>query len=268
MGFFDVFSKNKSGDNEITFAESLSYPMTLIFSHFKAFLILAGVVSLFVSLVTFASGRSFFCGLQIGSFCSNSGYAAILSLIVNLYGMAFFVNRWQKIACENMGIRKAISDKCLAKDMKAVGVILFYFFLWGVVFGCAFLLKQRSVTDDVSVELGFFMIVSGIIIVCLLLLLNFVGFYRYLQGGKFFTFHRTVGKSLDKFYTFISVFFIYMIIFVFFIFRGEGLFREYISYGILVEYLGEFYLYFIFCTILAVFVGSFEYQQKKLFADK
>ena len=240
-------------------------PVTTIIAHFKAFLILSGFVSLVISLVTFLGGRSFFCALQIGGFCSNNGYSAILSCLVNIYGMAFFVNRWQMIVCQKKSASDAIREKCFAKDIKAAGVFLLYLSLWSIIAGCAFVLKQRVATENVVLELGYFVVFSGIIIFCLLLLLNFVGFYHYLQGGKFFTLHKTIGRSFDNLYTFVTVFFVYMLIFIFFVFRGEGWFREYLEYGIAIEYLGEFYLYFVFCIILAVFVGAFEYQEKKLF---
>ena len=262
------FNRDKKVVDGISFVENLSYPVSLIFNNFKAFFVLSGMVALIVSLVTFLGGRSFFCGLQIGAFCYHSGYMVVLSCLINLYGMAFFINRWQKVICEKKSVWATIRENCFAKDVKAIGVILLYFLLWGIVCGCAFALKQRVVTDNVGLELGYFVLFSGMIMFCLLLLLNFVGFYHFLQGGKFFTFHQTVGKSCDKLYTLVTVFFIYVLIFIFLLFRGEGFFREFLEYGVVVEYLGEFYLYFIFCTILAVFVGSFEYQEKKLFGAK
>jgi hypothetical protein len=265
MGFSSVFGRDKKTANDITFVECLSYPVTSIVENFKAFFILSGVVSLVVSLVTFLSGRGFFCSLQIGSFCYHNGYMMIISCLINLYGMAFFINRWQMVVNQKKSALKALCEKSFTKDMKALGVLLLYFLFWGIISGCAVALKQRVVTENVSLELGYFVVFSGIIIFCLLLLLNFVGFYHYLHGGEFFTLHKTIGKSCDNLYTLVAVFFIYMLIFVFLLFRGEGFFRGYLGYGVIIEYLSEFYLYFIFCTILSVFVGSFEYQEKKLF---
>lgn len=265
--FFGDKSRNTE-ENRITFVESLSYPVKIIADNLGAFLLLSGGVSLIISLVTFFGGRSFFCALHIGSFCYYSWYMAIISCLVNLYGMAFFINRWQMVICEKKSIWKVWGQKFFVKDMKAIGVILLYFLFWGIIFLCAIALKQRVVTENVSLELGYFVLFSGIIICCLLLLLNFVGFYHYLKGGKFFTFHETIGKSCDKLYTLVSVFFVYMLIFIFLLFRGEGVFREYLEYGVVVEFMSEFYLYFIFCMILAVFVGSFEYQERKLFSVK
>lgn len=269
MSFFNLFDKSRNSQDDITFAENLSYPIMSIVSNIKAFFVLSGLVSLCISLVTFFGGRGFFCNFfQTGSFCYYSPVMMILSCLVNFYGMAFFVNRWQRIISHKKSVTDAIKEKCFAKDMKALGVLLLYLGLWGVIAWCAVMLRQRVATKDVVWELGYFILFSGIIIFCLFLLLNFVGFYHYLQGGKFFTLHETIGRSWDNLYTLVTVFFVYMLIFVFLAFRGEGLVSAYLEYSVVIEYLGDFYFYFIICAILAVFVGSFEYQEKKLFGVK
>ena len=135
MSFFNAFDRDRKDENSITFVESLAYPVTAIIKNFKAFLTLSVIVSLCISLVTFLGGRGFFCSLQIGSFCYNSGYMIILSCLVNLYGMAFFINRWQMIISQKKSVSEAIKEKCFAKDMKALGVFLFYLVLWCVIIG-------------------------------------------------------------------------------------------------------------------------------------
>lgn len=268
MIFLDLFRNNESKEKGIRFTDNLSYPLMKIVSKFKDFFALACIVSFAMSLVSFICGRGFFCGLQIGFFCSATIFSSIVSLLFSLYGAAFFVNRWELVAHKDETVWSALKKKCFTKDLKAVGVILLYFVLWGGVGICSYALKLRQPMNNWVLELGVFVLFSAIIIFCLLLLLNFAGFYHYLQGGKFFTLHKTIGKIIDSIYAVASVFFIYMLIFVFFIFRGEAFLIKFLQQGLIVEYLGEFYLYFVFCTIFAVFVCSFNYQEQKLFGDE
>lgn len=268
MSVFGLFKSENSDVDKIRFMDSLAYPITMILSHFKAFLALAGIFSLVVSLVTFFCGRGFLCGFQVGSFCKATVFSSVLSVLVNLSGMAFLINRWTMVINEKKSIKDILLAKCFAKDVKAVGVILLYFILWCGIGYCFYFLKQRIVTPNWLFELGFFVIFSSVIVFCLILLLNFVGFYHYLQGGTFFSLRKTIGQSYNNLYTLILVFFIYMLIFIYFIYRGEMLFRQYAQYGISFEYGSEFYLYFIFSVIITVFVSSFHYQEKKLFREE
>lgn len=268
MSILDVLKTRNSDVNKITFSDNLAYPIKMIFSHFKAFIVLAGIFSLVISMVTFFGGRSFLCGFQVGSFCKATVFSSVLSIIVNLYGMAFLINRWSLVINDNRNIKEVLLNKCFIKDLKAVGVVLLYFGIWCLLGWCFYILRRRVATSDWVFELGFFVLFSSIIIFCLLLLLNFVGFYHYLQGGKFFSLNKTIGKVYDNLYILILVFFIYMLIFIYFVYRGEAMFRQYIQYGLGVEYGSEFYLYFIFSMIITVFVSSFHYQEKKLFNDE
>jgi len=268
--FFMNNKENKK--NVLPFVEGLTFPLNSVAEHSKVFFLLVSCVSFFVSLFVVLSGHSLYCELspEIGAyiFCSDSLATSLSALIVTFMGMVFVFNRWQiGLSDKNLGFVDLLRLKCFKKDMKAAAVILLYIGLWVIVSMGIYFLNVRKPTPDWHMELAFFVLVSSIIVFAIILLLNFVVFQHFLQGGSFFALNKTFWIIFDNIYKPISWFFIYFIIFAYI---TKVLLGVVFNNGLplwLSVFVSEFFCYFVVYSIIAVFSASLYFQEKKLFIE-
>lgn len=264
-------TKNDENRIIIPFLEGLSFPASEISMHLKDFVFLAGGLSFLTTLIILCLGRSIFCGFDVsgtisGLFCTRSLVNILASTIVSLLSVAFFVNRWQAIVFDKKSFSEAIKTKCLKKDFKAFGVVLLYLVLWLVLcIGCI-ALENRKAVPDWHVELVVFVGFSLFIVLALFLLLNFVAFYNYLQGGRFFAINKTFWPVFDNIYKPITWFFIYFLIFAYFFRIVFATFMMENSLPLWLNiFASDFFCYFLIYMVTAVIQLSLAYQAKFLF---
>ena len=255
----------------IPFFEGLSFPVTELSMHLKEFVCLAGFLSFLTTIIILCLGRSIFCGFDThgeikGLFCSQSLISLLASTVVSLFSVAYFINRWHAIVFDKKSFSEAIKLKCLKKDFKALGVILLYIVLWLALFAACLFLEKRRAVADWQAELLVFIGFSLVIVLALFLLLNFVVFYNYLQGGRFFAINKTFWPVFDNIYKPIISFFIYFLIFVYFF---KVVFVSFMTENTLPLWLNifasDFFCYFLIYMVAAIVEVSLAYQAKFLF---
>lgn len=264
-------TKNDENKIVIPFFEGLSFPASEISMHLKEFFGLAGGLSFLTTIIILCLGRSIFCGFDIngpisGLFCTHSITSVFVSSVVSLFSIAFFINRWHAIVFDKKSLLEAVKIKCLKKDFKAFGLVLLYLLLWLILCVAFMVLENRKANADWHVELGVFIGFSLLIVLAMFLLLNFVVFYNYLQGGRFFAVNKTFWPVFDNIYKPILWFFIYFLIFIY-------LFRiVFVSFMVgnslplwLNVFASDFCSYFLIYTVTAIIQLSLAYQAKFLF---
>ncbi|MBO5284525.1 MAG: hypothetical protein J6B00_01470 [Alphaproteobacteria bacterium] len=254
---------------KIPFVEGLTYPVTEICKYFKDFLLLTGFVSLICSIVTLLAGRSFFCGVLNESFCSSSMFSFVLSSGVMFLGFGFYVSRWMCIAFKGMSFKQAIREKCFKQDLKALLFVFLYCSLWAVVCFGVYFLNMRHPFSDWRKELAVFIGVSAIIIFVMVLLINFVIFFRFLQQKSVMVLKQTFWPIFDNIFKLAAWFLIYFLIFFSLLKVVFSYFISSVYLPIWVKVAGmEFFLDFIIFTAVAFFVLHFNYLSKCLFTEE
>lgn len=253
----------------IPYAVGLAHPVMEIRKHFRDFLLLTGLVSFICSVVSLIVGHSFFCGVLNESFCSTGVVSFAVSSLVMLWGLGFYVSRWTGIVFEGFDFVQAIKCQCFKRDLKAMFLVFLYFSLWAVVFWGVYFLNMRQPVSDWREELAVFIGVSAVIIFAVILLMNFVIFFRLLQYKSIMVLKQTFWPIFDNIFKLSSWFLIYFLIFfsllrvVFFYFVSN----TYLP--IWIKLIGmEFFLDFIIFTIAAFFVLHFNYLSARLFAEE
>lgn len=267
-----MFFEQKTEDEEsikIPFVAGLTYPIIEIRKNFKDFLLLTGLISFICSVVSLITGHSFFCGVLNESFCSTSVISFVISSLVMLWGLGFYVSRWMCIAFEGEHFYHAIKKNCFKQDFRAIFLVLLYFSLWAVVCFGIYFLNMRQPVSDWRIELAIFIGVSAVIIFVVILLINFVMFFRFLQHKSFMVLKQTFWPIFDNIFKLAAWFLIYFLIFfsllrvVFFYFVSN------IYLPIWIKVVGmEFFLDFIIFTVVAFFVLHFNYLSTCLFAEE
>ena len=268
-----MMNTKKSGKkNGLSFIEGLTFPIIMINSHLRDFLKLTGFAALFTSFITVIIGRSNYCGMNQGLantlYCPFSSYAVFfvpISFLLVILVSGFVYNRWQLIFSKNMSFSSAIKEKAIVNDFKASGYLLFYILLWGVFVVGLFLLDKRVPNPDWHKELMFFVFVSLMILLGIVLLFNFVVFQHSLSGGKFFLINKTFLPVFDNVYKIMFWFFIYFFIFVYLLKIVLLVFADK-SFPIWFNILfGEISFYFVVYSLVAIFSAALFYQEKALF---
>jgi len=267
-------AENDENKVVIPFFEGLSFPATEVSMHLKEFIFLAGGLSFLMTIVILCLGRSLFCGFDVngaieGLFCSRSLINLFLSACISLFSVAVFINRWQEIVFDNKSFSDVIKLRCFKKDFKALGVVLLYLALWLILCAACMFLEARKVVADWQTELLVFVGFSLVIVFVLFLLLNFVVFYNYLQGGRFFALNKTFWPIFDNIYKPIIWFFIYFLIFIYFF---KVVFVSFMVGSTFPFWLNifacDFFCYFLIYMMTAIVQLSLAYQAKFLFKSE
>lgn len=260
----------KTKENFVSLIDGLLYPLIAIDKNLKSFFLLDCFVSFVVSLTTVLVGRSFFCSLDVGGvYCAENLLALFVSGCVSFWGIAFFYNRWQVIISEKKNFFEAIKEKHLKKDLKTLIVVFIYVLAWVALGLGVFLLEKRRPVEDWRMELLFFVCVSLVMIAAIFILLNFVVFQHFLNGGSFFAIRRTFWVVFDNVYKPIVWFFIYFLIFWFLCHVSRGFFEtKKVLPMWLSAFVNEFFLYFNFCFLTSIIASSLFYQEKVLFSEE
>ena len=258
---------NEEGEIVIPFFGGLAYPMKQIENHFKGFLKLTCVVTLFNAIVSLLLGRNFLCGLGIdtsGFYCSFSILAMVVSVFSFIGGTAWYINRWYSVS--ESGER--VEPKPNLKDIKTVGCILFYFALWFVAGWTIYLLNVRKPAEDWREELLFFFILTMILLSVLIFLVNSVLFVRFLQGEKWMCIRSSFWPVFDNLYKILGWFLFYFLMFAY-VFHSISMFwvqNEWLPLWVNIL-AGELCFYFMVYICIAVFISSLAYQAKYIFDD-
>lgn len=251
------------------FFGGLAYPVMEIRKKNKDFLLLTGLVALVCSFIEVIIGRSYFCGVIAEGVCSNNLFSVIISTLVMFAGLGFYISRWVNIAFEDTSFKEAIKQKCFKQDIKAIFLVFLYSFLWAAVCFGVYFLSERTPVDNWKIELAVFVAVSAIVIVALILLMNFVIFFRFLQKKSVFVLKQTFWPIFDNIFKLLAWFLIYFLIF-FSLLRGG--FFYFLSSTYLPTWLriigNEFFIDFVIFTIAAVYVLQLKYMTNYLAAEK
>jgi len=260
-------------DNEdISFKEGLFFPFRMLRTHWRDFVLLSAMVSIFMSVVVLLTGQCFFCffSQEVSSyiFCSNSWINAISSYALLFCSLAFFINRCQLIFVEKQSFTDVIKVKISKKDGKALLVVFLYFLLWLVIGIGGVFLHMRQPNPDWTIELCFFVFMSVVMVFSVVLLFNFVIFQHFLQGGPFFALNKTFWGVLDNIYSYIAWFLLYVVIFTYlFQFAIQIIFYSGVPL-LLRVFFAEFCIYFLIYTLAALIVAQLTYQEKIFFRDE
>lgn len=268
--------ENKEDIVKIPLLESLAFPLTTIGQHIKEYLFLISVFSFFTAIIFLAAGRSFFCfssasiEVQNALFCSQSIWSELISFFAIILGGGFFINRWQMIAFENKQIRDCFHARMVKKDIKAVCLNFFFVCLWVVIVVGLYMLITRIPSDDWHKELLFFIGISFFIVLAAFLILNFVGFYHFLNGGNLFALKKTFWPIMDNIYV---PFFWSTVYFLVFVFLFQMILRYFIAQSnFLPVIVNAFVLEFLVAAVVYFFVSIIQsflvFQERKLFGKE
>lgn len=266
------FMKENGEKSKFSFIEGLTYPLVTVNNNIMNFFAITCFFSLVTTIICFFLGRSFLCGIllsadmDIGVFCSLNNFNVILSMLINLIGVSFYINRIGFIS-EKQDKRYWFLKKIgWKKELKAFFIVCLYLLLWGIIGGMGYILKFRMPTPDWKFELSLFVVYSLFIILACFFLLGFVGFVHYLRGGRFFEIKKVFWPVFDEIFKLIFWFFIYFLIFAFLF---ASVFRYFVAHmNVWNVFLSEFCIYFILYFMVAIIYFSFEYQEKALFREE
>ena len=223
-------------------------------------------MSFIMTVVAVCTGRLLFCGLEEkieGVFCSSNMICFFVSFLFLICSIGFYLNRWSLISDANYSFLQSIRQKMWRKDLKMTVIVFLYVLLWGIIFGCWYLLVVRRPSPDWKFELSYFLLFSFFILVAACLLLNFVVFKNFVSGGRFFEIRRSFWPIFDNIYKLLGCFLVYFFIFAY---LYQICFRAFISelnlaYALICEYS----LCFLVCVMSVVLYNSLSYQEKILF---
>lgn len=260
--------KTEQEGKEIVFSfrEMVAYPLMSLVGHFKDFIILTAFMSFIMTVVAVCTGRLLFCGLEErieGVFCSSNMESFVVSFLFLICCIGFYLNRWSLISGSNCRFLQSIRQKMWRKDVKMSTIVFLYVLLWGIIFGCWYLLVVRRPSSDWIFELSYFLLFSFFILVAAFLLLNFVVFKNFISGGRFFEIRCSFWPVFDNIYKLIGCFLIYFFIFAY---LYQICFRAFISELNLVSALAcEYSMCFLVCVMSVILYNSLSYQEKILF---
>lgn len=248
------------------------YPLKMIYSHFGDFVKLVGLFALINTIAVMVLGRSYICGLGIygkGVYCLNQSFAVIGSLLVTLFVISCFINRWFLLIEEGKSFDEVVKIKPNYKDFKTMCFVVLYFGLFAVVIGGAYILNKRAVTPSFGFELMLFIALSLVMIFVIILLLNGVVFIRFLRGKKWLVLGHTFVPIFDNIYKIIFWFVSYLFFFVYLLqlVVRYGVIRSDSAFFFANVVCYEFLLQVIMLLIASCFVSSLTFQEKYLFND-
>ncbi len=263
-------SMNEKDEIVIPLMKGLAFPLEKLFSRIKVFLVLAGVVSLVYSVVVFFMGQNYFCLFrQADTLCFESGLLSAISIVLWLFGLAFFINRWYLCVYCRIPVCEALKMLCWKKDFKTLGFIVAYFGLWLVIGIVFYLLRKRIPSSEWLIELSYFVLGSFFVIAALILLSNVVVFMRYLRGKQWLVFKQTIGPVFDNIYKVIAFFMFYLFLFIVLVQQVKVMFW---SAQLLPIWLnGVLISFFDYCAVCAAavcFIASLEFQETYIFREK
>jgi len=260
----------KQGKNNISFYEGFFFPFNAINTHWRDFVLLTGLFSLISSVMVLLTGQCYLCfsSLEISEqiFCSEAWWNVLIYYVSIFLLLALFISRWQVIFAENKSFEDVIKKRMFRQDKKAMLFVFIFFLLCLVIDESIILLHERQVSPNWLTELGFFIVVSLMIVFSATLLFNFVIFQHFLQGGRFFELNKTFWPVLDNIYKYMIWFLLYFVMFSFLFMMVQV-----ISWGNMFLlgrlFIMEFCIYFLVYTVAAFFIASLNYQEK-IFFDK
>jgi len=265
------FNKKDSEKNVLPFIDGLTFPIEKIFAYFREFALLICSVSLITSLLIIWLQSSFFCDKMMDEIpvCSYSSVRLIVFLLCIWFLSAMVYNRWQMIFAENYKFLDTFKKSVLKKDLKAGFILFLHFICWCSVLGGLFWLNIRKPVADWRIEAAFFVGVSLLIIVTLLLLLNFAVFQHFFKGGRFFAINKTFLVIFDNMHKPVTWFLIYFLIVVFLL--KEALSSVFYNQSIVGDFrvfLMSFCSSLIFYFVVTLISGSLFYQEQQLFGEE
>lgn len=265
-----MFKQNVKKENEvlIPLMKGVVFPFEKLYNNIGVFLTLAGVVSLFYSVVVFMAGQNYFCLFYRGElWCVDNAFLSVFSLFFGIACLAYFMNRWYLCAYQNVPVFDAIKTISWKKDLKTLAFIVAYFVLWVVIGVVFYLLKKRVPSPDWLLELFYFVLGSAVIFFAVALLTNAVVFVRFLQNKNWLVFK--FGALFDNIYKILLFFVFYLLFFAVLVKEVRGVF---VANHFLPLWLNgmliSFFNYLVVCVMAVFFIASLEFQEKYIFSEK
>lgn len=232
---------NKSGGTvAIPFLSGLGYPLKKIKDKRNDFLYLTALISFLTT-----AAYSVFVPVSFPFF-------AVFFLIF----CGYYINKWFDVSENGEKLKLKIN----LKDFKTACWFLLYLGLWVIFCFSSYILSARKPSADWREELLFFIAVSLVMVIAMLLLMNFVCFIRFLKKKKWLCLRKTFWPVLDNLYKLFGWFFIYLIFFAYILYLTASL-----QPPLPVKL---FLSYFILYAAVAMLVSSLSYQEKFIFKDE
>ncbi len=208
-------STNKDNKN-FSFYKGLNFSFNEIGSNFKNFTKLAGVfavlnsfIILLASIITLIvnnrdDGGNLVVDITIAS----------VSLFFILVLIGIYCQRWYLLSIGQVSFNEVIKYRDKNKDIKSILFIFGFVVLYSIIGFCFYELKSRvfTATSNLNREVVFFVFHSFIILFSLFLLMNFVVYYKFLNGEKWFVFEKTFLLIFDNIYKLSAWFIVYLLI--------------------------------------------------------
>lgn len=234
------------------FIEGFKYPFKVIFDNAKNFISLSALLS-FYTCFLFYSFYVFSCWGQ--EVCVPSTKIFIAISLFFAFGVAVFIDLWQKIAFSGEKVDSIKKIFSLKDSLRVFYFILFVVFLFSVIFGGIYYLNERVVTADFEKELAVFAIVSLLVFLCVYTVFCLELFVPYYNKSNKFYVSRTILSVIDNIYKLFGWFMGYLFIIYVIITVLNSIILVYLP-QVIVNFVTLIVVYFV----ISVWISMLNYQ--------
>ena len=267
-----MFGFDKKDENyvEFKFFKGLSASYEQVIKKNKGFILLSTMLCLFLSLVGFLSGKVVGCMYNEHYSASYCNYGVVGPLVKFLFGIlaySIFISRWQMFAYQNKQMSEVLVKRFIKQDLKAFGLILFYFISFIMISMITYYLSTRVVIDNAAFEFMLYISLSSIVIVFVVLLMLAFLWVRFFDGKEWCCFSKSLMIVYDSLYKILGWFFVYMVLML--LCTRLAFVLAYISLdGVFSSIVAEFCLNFFVCLLVVGIQGVLNYQNKVVFGEE
>ena len=264
------FGKEDKNNVEFKFFKGLSASYEQVIKNNKGFILLSTILCLLLSLVDFLSGNVVGCiysEYYLVSYCSYGFVGSLAKFLFGIFAYSIFISRWQMLAYQHKPMNEVLIKRFTKQDLKAFGLILFYFISFIVISMITYYLSSRVVMDNAAFEVMLYISLSSIIIVFVVLLMLAFLWVRFFDGKEWLCFSKSLMIVYDSLYKIFGWFFVYIVLML--LWTRLVYMLAYISLdGIFSSIIAEFCFNYFVCLLVVGVQGVINYQNRVVFGEE
>ena len=191
----------------------------------------------------------------------------LIKFLFGIFAYSIFISRWQMFAYQNKPMNEVLVKRFTKQDLKALGLILFYFISFSIISIITYYLSARVVMNNAAFEAMLYISLSSIVIVFIVLLMLAFLWVRFFDGKEWLCFGKSLMVVFDSLYKIFGWFFIYLILML--LCTKLIYLLAYISLdGMFYSIIAEFCLNYSVCLLIVGIQGLMNYQSKVVFGEE